>query len=151
MSDDGFGESAKSFGAGHMKALLDTEGMTAPERAFFWLETITKTLHRGPRLDTWATARDSAADFADIKCSMAERIWSRWERMQFVDGEALLKLMIAYEKICEKPEAAAARYRAERSRLRGNYAAAHQRDRRDDLPRGHARHRSSEVSGDHAH
>ncbi|WP_192242950.1 hypothetical protein [Mesorhizobium silamurunense] len=141
MSVESLGESAKSHGdARLLRALSDTAGMSTPEQANFWLESLAKWLHRGPRVDTWTSARDDAADCAGIRQSMAERIWHRWQCMKFVDGETLIKLMIKYEEFCEKPEAAAARYRAERRRLRGNYAAAHQRRGSDDLSEDHARH-----------
>ncbi|AZO29326.1 hypothetical protein [Mesorhizobium sp. M1B.F.Ca.ET.045.04.1.1] len=97
-----------------MRALADTKGMEAPEQAKFWLEGIAAKMHRGPRRDTWTSARDRAAEFAGIEISMAKRIWQRWEDMKDVSGSALVKLMIAYERICETNERAADSYRAER-------------------------------------
>lgn len=82
-----------------MKALEDTVGMTRPRQAAFWLEKIAAAIHRGPKRDTWTSARDRAAEFAGIETSMAKRIWQRWAEMKGVDGDALIKLMVAYEAI----------------------------------------------------
>lgn len=149
MSVESFGESANLRGEARLRALSDTSGMSTPEQANFWLESLAKWLHRGPRVDTWTSARDDAADCAGIRHSMAERIWHRWHCMKFVDGETLIKLMIKYEEFCEKPEAAAAIYRAERLRLRGNHAAAHQGHSVNGLPAGDARDRSAKEFSNH--
>lgn len=105
MSADGIVGFANPVGAPMMRALADTVGMDPPEQAAFWLEKIATKLHRGPRVDTWASARDRAAKFAKIKPSMAERIWHRWQDMKDVSGGALLKLMIAYEAVHQAEQA----------------------------------------------
>jgi len=102
-----------------MQALADTEGMTAPERAEFWLQGLAWAKHRG-RYDTWTAARDNAAKEAKLPLSVAKRIWQRWQNMNDVSGEALLKLMLAYEEMCVRNEEAAAAYRAERLSIRRN-------------------------------
>ncbi|CDX26871.1 hypothetical protein MPL3356_60597 [Mesorhizobium plurifarium] len=149
MSDTSFVESDTVSAGPKLRAMADTEGMSYPEKASFWLESLAKWLHRGPRVDTWASARDDAADCAGIRPSMAARIWHRSKDMKFVDGETLVNLMMKYEEFCEKPEAAAAKYRAERLRLRGKHAAAHEGRSVNGLRARHARDRSSKVQGIH--
>lgn len=127
MSDAGRVEFDTLRGVRLMRALAETEGMSPSERAAYWLEGIAKRLHRGPRRDTWSSARDRAADFADIEPSMAKRIWQRWRDMRDVSGETLLRLMIAYEKVCEASEAKADSLHEERVALRGNNAATFQK------------------------
>lgn len=91
--DVGFGTS----GDGMIRAMADTAGMTMPERAAYWLERITERVHRGPRRDTWTSARDRAAQLIEIEPSMAKRIWQRRQDMKHVDGDAAIKLLEAYE------------------------------------------------------
>lgn len=100
-----------------MRALADTQGMTVPERAEFWLHGLAWCKHKG-RHDTWSAARDRAAQDAGVPLSIAKRIWQRWHGMSDVGGEALLRLMLAYEKVCERNEAAAEAYRQERLKLK---------------------------------
>lgn len=112
-----------------MRALADTNGMTVPEKAEFWLQGLAWVKHRG-RHDTWSAARDRAAREAKVRPSIAKRIWQRFEDMNDVSGEALLKLMIAYEDACQRNEDAVAAYRAERLKLReARHAVDHQRAR----------------------
>lgn len=100
-----------------MRALSDTEGMSTPERAEFWLQGLAWSKHRG-RHDTWTAARDRAAREAGIGPSIAKRIWQRWQDMNDVGGDALLRLMLAYEDACRRNEDAVAAYRAERLKLK---------------------------------
>lgn len=106
-----------------MRALSDTEGMSTPEKAEFWLHGLAWTKHRG-RHDTWSAARDRAADDAGIETTMAKRIWQRWEDMKDVSGSALLSLMTAYEDACQRNENAIEAYRAERLKLKAVRHAA---------------------------
>lgn len=112
LSDTRLVESGKCRGATSIKALSDTDGMTTPARARYWLTEIARAVHRGPGRDTWTSAREEAANRAGITISMAARIWHRWGSMKFVDGDAVLKLMLAYERLCENNERAAAEYRS---------------------------------------
>ena len=96
MSDASRAESDTN-GTRMMKAMADTVGMTMPERAAFWLEKITAKVHRGPRRDTWTSARDRAAELIGLEPSMAKRIWQRRQEMKSVDGEAAVLLLEAYE------------------------------------------------------
>lgn len=109
-----------------MRALTDTEGMTTPARAEFWLQGLAWTKHRG-RHDTWSAARDRAAREAGVAASIAKRIWQRWQEMNDVGGDALLRLMLAYEAACQRNEEAVEAYQAERLKLK---AERHALDRR---------------------
>ena len=112
-----------------MRALADTNGMTVPEKAEFWLQGLAWVHHRG-RHDTWSAARDRAARDAKVRASIAKRIWQRFGDMNDVSGEALLKLMLAYEDACQRNEDAVAAYRAERLKLKAQrHAVDHQRAR----------------------
>lgn len=119
MSDEGIVGFDKRFGGRMMKAITDTMGMDRPEQAAFWLEKISAKLHRGPRVDTWASARDRAAKRAGISPSMASRIWHRWRDMKDVSGDALYKLMLAYEELFAIDEAALEAARAEHREFNG--------------------------------
>lgn len=121
-----------------MRALVDTEGKTVPERAEFWLQALATAAHRG-RHDTWTAARDRAAEDAGLPRTIAQRIWQRWHSMQDVGGDALLKLMLAYEKLCERNEAAADRHKTERLELKAIRDAATERPARAGSGENHAR------------
>lgn len=127
MSDTARVEFDTSGDRNLMRALADTEGMDTPEQAAFWLEGIAKHVHRGPRRDTWTSARDRAAEAAGIEPTMAKRIWQRWRDMRDVPGATLIKLMVAYELLCVASEARADRLHGERMELRGENAAAVQK------------------------
>lgn len=112
-----------------MRALSDTEGMSTPEKAEFWLHGLAWTKHRG-RHDTWSAARDRAAKDAGIERTIAKRIWQRWEDMKDVGGSALLGLMLAYEDACQRNDDAIEAYRAERLKLKAErHAVDHKRAR----------------------
>ncbi|MBB3997231.1 hypothetical protein [Aureimonas pseudogalii] len=68
------------------------------------LVALTVAHHRGPA-DTWTAARDRAARAAGIDRTYAARIWSRWQDMKDVSGEALMRLSGAYVALCERSEA----------------------------------------------
>lgn len=106
MSDSRSVKSDTKSGEIVMRAITDTEGLSVPARAEFWLQKLATHHHRG-RHDTWTAARDRAAAKAGIPTSTAKRIWQRWETMNDVGGDALLKLMLAYEGICGRTESAA--------------------------------------------
>ena len=83
---------------------------TAAAHSRRMLIALTEAHHRGPT-DTWTAARDRAAKAAGIDRSYAARIWSRWQDMKDVSGEALIRLSSAYVALCvnsEKKEAAQA-------------------------------------------
>lgn len=122
-----------------MRALADTEGMTTPERAEFWLQGLAWSKHRG-RHDTWTAARDRAAKEAGVTVSIAKRIWQRWQEMNDVGGDALLRLMLAYEDACQRNEEAVAAYRAERLKLKAQRHAVDKDRAREGLGTDGARH-----------
>lgn len=95
---------------------------TAVTEASFYLNELTRIHHRG-RGDTLSAARDRAARFAGVERTYAKRIWDRWQSMTDVSGEAYRKLRLAYERACEKHEAAAAAYRAERLKIEAEHNA----------------------------
>lgn len=111
----------------------DEEVMSnAVDQASFYLNELTRMQHRG-RGDTWSAARDRVARIVGIKREYAKRIWQRCQSMQDVSGEALLRLQRAYVAACEKNEAAAAEYRAEREALtRARNAVAQRSDQPGD-------------------
>jgi len=85
----------------------------AVTEANFYLNELARLLHRGQG-DTLGAARDRAARVAGIDRSYAKRIWDRWQTMNDVSGEAYRRLREAYERACERHEAAAAEYRQQR-------------------------------------
>ncbi len=95
-----------------MRALADTQGMPIPQKANYWLEQLTAARYRG-RHDTWTAARERAAKAAGIDLSMSKRIWQRWQTMNDVGGETVIRLMLAYEELCERNHAVADSYKAE--------------------------------------
>lgn len=106
-----------------MRALQDTTGMSQPQQAKFWLDRLAYRAHRGPGVDTWSSARDRVAKELDIPRATAERIWSRYRDMKDVSGVALMKLMLAYERMCAASEAKTMAMLDEHSRLGGLNAA----------------------------
>lgn len=89
---------------------------TAVQQSAEYLVALARLYHRGHG-DTWSAARDRAAKAAGVEPSYAKRIWDRWRTMRDVSGEAYVKLRQAYEELCERNDAAARAYRAERMRL----------------------------------
>lgn len=76
---------------------------TAAAKSRRMLEALVIAHHRGPT-DTWTAARDRAAKAAGIERSYAARLWSRWQDMKDVSGEALIRLSAAYVALCEASE-----------------------------------------------
>lgn len=135
MSDRRLGNTGNPFTVCSVRALDDTRGMSPPEQANYWLEQLTQAVHRGPRLDTWTSARDRAARAAGISPAMAERIWHRWREMKDVSGGALIKLMVAYEVMHRASEAAENEYQGsvDRSKRMETVLAALQKARGDQM------------------
>lgn len=104
-----------------MRAISDTRGMSTPEMAVFLLERLAAAAYRG-RHDTWTAARDRAAKEAGVELSIARRIWQRWRGMNDVGGTPLLKLMLAYERLCRRIEVSADAMQAERLRRESDAA-----------------------------
>lgn len=139
MSDTRGVENDTKGGELVMRALADTEGMSVPERAEFWLQGLAWAKHRG-RHDTWTAARERAAKEAGIAVSIAKRIWQRFEAMNDVGGEAMLNLMLAYERACQNNEDAIAAYRAERLNLKAERNAVDHQRARESVGADRARH-----------
>lgn len=139
MSDTRGVENDTKGGDKVMRALTDTDGMTTPERAEFWLQGLAWAKHRG-RHDTWTAARDRAAKDAGVTPTIAKRIWQRLERMSDVGGDALLHLMLAYERACQNNEDAIAAYRAERLKLKAERNAVDHQRARESVGEDRARH-----------
>lgn len=139
MSDTRGVENDTKGGELVMRALADTEGMTNPERAEFWLQGLAWVHHKG-RHDTWTAARDRAAGEAKVPLSIAKRIWQRFETMNDVGGKALLPLMLAYERACQNNEDAIAAYRAERLNLKAERNAVDHQRARESVGADRARH-----------
>lgn len=106
-----------------LRAYQDTRGMSDPERSVFWLERLAHDSFRG-RGDTITAARDRAAKKCGAPISKAKRLWDRWQTMKTVAGDVMIPLMLAYEDLCERNEAAAREYRDERQELREKRNAA---------------------------
>lgn len=138
MSDSRRVENDTKSGELNMRALVDTEGMSVPEKAEFWLQGLAWAKHRG-RHDTWTAARDRAAKEAGVASTIAKRIWQRFQGMDDVSGKALLKLMLAYEEACQRNEEAVAAYRAERLKLRAGRNAVDQKPASAGGTENHAR------------
>lgn len=105
------------------RAMADTAGMENPERTLFWLEKLTKAEHRG-RHDTLSAARDRVAKKTGAPITQTKRLWDRWETMKDVAGSVMIPLMLAYEDMVQRNEAAAHKYRAERRELQKERHAA---------------------------
>ncbi|TPM37032.1 hypothetical protein [Mesorhizobium sp. B2-3-2] len=138
MSDIRGVENDTKSGELNMRALVDTEGLSVPEKAEFWLHGLAWAKHRG-RHDTWTAARDRAAKEAGIASTIAKRIWQRFEGMNDVSGKALLKLMLAYEDACQRNEEAVAAYRAERLNLKAQRHAVDNQRARESVGESRAR------------
>lgn len=119
MSDTGHVKSDTKRGEIVMRALTDTQGMNTPQKANHWLEALAKAAYRG-RHDTWTAARDRAATKAGIQLTTAQRIWQRWQTMNDVGGDTVIKLMLAYEALCQITDTAADAKRDQRLALRVN-------------------------------
>lgn len=120
------------------RALVDTAGMSNPERALYWLEKLTKAEHRG-RHDTLSAARDRVAEKTGAPITQTKRLWDRWQTMKDVAGSVMIPLMLAYEELVSANEAAAREYRAERQQLREERHAADLERARQGVGEGGAR------------
>lgn len=100
------------------RAMADTQGLSDPERALFWIERLTEVEHRG-RHDTWTAARDRAAARAGAPVSRVKRLWERWDTMKDVAGSVMIPLMLAYEDLCQRIEDKAGEYERQVLQLKG--------------------------------
>lgn len=101
----------------------------ALEEARFWAEELQKAEFRGLG-DTREAARYRVAQQTGIAESYLKRLRYKWREMGEVAGSQYRALMLAYEDLCQRNEAAAREYRAERQELQKERYAA-------DLERAH--------------
>lgn len=89
----------------------------ALEEARFWAEELQKAEFRGLG-DTREAARYRVAQHTGIAESYLKRLRYKWREMGEVAGSQYRALMLAYEEMVQRNEAAAREYRAERQELR---------------------------------
>jgi hypothetical protein len=115
MSGKGFSEFGKSVSEGHMTSVALNEAKT-------WTEALLDAEHRGRR-DTDGAARYRLAKRIGLRESYLYRLQYKASEMKDVAGSAYRSLMLAYEELCERNEAAADRLAAERLSLKANHEA----------------------------
>lgn len=93
----------------HVEAALD--------EARFWAEELQKAEYRGLG-DTREAARYRVAQKTGIAESYLKRLRYKWREMGEVAGSQYRALMLAYNDMAQRNEAAARQYRAERQQLR---------------------------------
>ena len=89
----------------------------ALEEARFWAEELQKAEFKGLG-DTREAARYRVASKTGVAESYLKRLRYKWREMGEVAGSQYRALMLAYDEMCRRNEAAAAEYRAERLELR---------------------------------
>lgn len=89
----------------------------ALEEARFWAEELQKAEFRGLG-DTREAARFRVAQRTGIEESYLKRLRYKWREMGEVAGSKYRALMLAYEEMVQRNEAAASEYRRERLELR---------------------------------
>jgi len=89
----------------------------ALEEARFWAEELQKAEYRGLG-DTREAARYRVAQRTGIAESYLKRLRYKWREMGEVAGSQYRALMLAYNDMVHRNEAAARQYRAERQQLR---------------------------------
>lgn len=99
---------------------MSTEALT---EAKGWYKVLLDVEFRG-RGDREKSVRGRLSKSLGIAESYLFRLQYKAHEMKDVAGEAYRRLKIAYDKACEKNEAAAARYRAERLSMDGINEAA---------------------------
>jgi len=95
----------------------------ALEEARFWAEELQKAEFRGLG-DTREAARYRVAQQTGIAESYLKRLRYKWREMGEVAGSQYRALMLAYEELVQRNEAAAREYREERQELQRKRHAA---------------------------
>ncbi len=95
-------------------------GFTAIDDARFWAEELQKAEYKGLG-DTREAARYRVAKRTGVSESYLKRLRYRYEEMTDVAGSAYRALMLTYEEMCQRNNAAADEYFAERLTLRANH------------------------------
>lgn len=98
---------------------MSTEALT---EAMGWYKALLDVEFRG-RGDREKSVRGRLSKSLGIAESYLFRLQYKAHEMKDVAGEAYRRLKIAYDKVCEKNEQAAARYRAERLSMDGKHEA----------------------------
>lgn len=112
----------------------------ALEEARFWAEELQKAEFRGLG-DTREAARYRVAQHTGIAESYLKRLRYKWREMGEVAGSQYRALMLAYEEMVQRNEAAAREYRAERQELQKERYAADLERARQGVGAGGARRR----------
>ena len=112
----------------------------ALEEARFWAEELQKAEFRGLG-DTREAARYRVAQQTGIAESYLKRLRYKWREMGEVAGSQYRALMLAYEEMVQRNEAAAREYRAERQELQKEKHAADMERARQGVGTGGARRR----------
>lgn len=121
MSDKGFSEFGKSFSEVEMSGIALNEAKT-------WAEALLDAEYRG-RKDTDGAARYRLSKRIGVRESYLYRLQYKASEMKDVAGSAYRSLMLAYEELCERNEAAADKYAAERRLLKADHEATDQKHR----------------------
>lgn len=95
----------------------------ALSEAKFWAEELQKAEYRGLG-DTREAARFRVSQKTGIAESYLKRLRYKWREMGEVAGSQYRALMLAYEDLAQRNEAAAREYRAERHKLQKERHAA---------------------------
>lgn len=116
-------------------------GFTAIDDARFWAEELQKAEYKGLG-DTREAARYRVARRTGVSESYLKRLRYRYEEMTDVAGSAYRALMLAYNDMCQRNNAAADEYRAERLTLRANHET-YDEPVQTDMGEGSARDRAA--------
>ena len=95
-------------------------GFTAIDDARYWAEELQKAEYKGLG-DTREAARYRVAKRTGVSESYLKRLRYRYEEMTDVAGSAYRALMLAYNDMCQRNDAAADHYKATRLTLREDH------------------------------
>lgn len=131
MKRKSFAKSTKSFSEGEMSSEALIQART-------FLEVLHDAEFRG-RKDTDGAARYRLANRIGVKENYLYRLQYRAAEMKDVAGEVYRRLKLAHDEMCERNEAAADAYRAERLNLKAERHAVHQKPASAGVEQGRAR------------
>ncbi len=121
MSDKSVSEKGNFGSEAHMQGTALTEAKS-------WFDTLMEREFRG-RGDREKSARGRLAKKLGVPETWLKSLQYRSQEKRSVNGDLYRALMIAhrkYEELCERNEAAADRYKAERLSIRGNHEKTHE-------------------------
>lgn len=116
MSEQRISAYGKTISEGNKMSI----GFTAIDDARYWAEELQKAEYKGLG-DTREAARYRVARRTGVSESYLKRLRYRYEEMTDVAGSAYRSLMLAYDDMCQRNNAAADQYSAERLTLRANH------------------------------